>query len=723
MQTARSLSPSPSAHIHQKQGCPTCASLAAKRDPISFTEFVRRSREKHGTKYKYFKKHYRTLNTPTLIYCPTHKQRFVQLPTVHITGCSACKSCSQEKMRAPRLTVSDWLRRFRERHGDRYSYPDLSSVLRSDSRIMVVCPTHGAFEQRVLNHSRGDGCAKCGGSARRSLEDIREFARARGCTLVSKKYVNGTTPMRWRCAHGHQWQQTADRAMARNLWCPTCAGGRFFGEEIVRALLQAMFNDAFPNVFPRWLKGLQLDGYCERLGIAFEHQGRQHYGRKTLFHKNRSDFRKQALRDMRKARLCGKQKVRLLVVPSVPDVTSVDELRQLCDRFCRRYRIKPTRYAADVSPADLELRTRQATLSKLREVAERRGGQLLSRTYLGAASKLLWQCHQGHRWHALPSSVLKPGTDAKGTWCPQCARVVPLTLEELGHIAASRGGECLSARYENSHAPMRWRCKHGHEWEQTATVIKHRQAWCPTCSGRRSLKDAKAAAVEKGGALVSKTFTRHDGMLRWKCSCGRLFMQSLKRVERGSWCPTCCPRTTTVGALAQLAAARGGKCLTRTVLKSHEKYRWRCAKGHEWETQLGGVRNGSWCPHCAGVVKKTLADMQEMASGKGGKCLSSKYTSMHSKLTWACSQGHTWDATPAAVKNGAWCPSCAGNRKRTIEDARTLAASQQCLCTTTRYNNARTKMSWSCNAGHKWRASYDEMRRRAVLCLECKRTR
>jgi len=123
---------SPSAHIHQKQGCPTCASLLSKREPIAFEEFVRRSRRKHGNRYRYYKKHYTTLNAPTVIHCTAHNERFSQLPAVHVSGCTGCKSCTQEKLSAPRLTVADWVERFRRRHGRRYSYPQLSEGRRSD---------------------------------------------------------------------------------------------------------------------------------------------------------------------------------------------------------------------------------------------------------------------------------------------------------------------------------------------------------------------------------------------------------------------------------------------------------------------------------------------------------------------------------------------------------------------------------------------------------------
>ncbi|PKM92484.1 MAG: hypothetical protein CVU81_00175, partial [Euryarchaeota archaeon HGW-Euryarchaeota-1] len=44
------------------------------------------------------------------------------------------------------------------------------------------------------------------------------------------------------------------------------------------------------------------------------------------------------------------------------------------------------------------------------------GGKCLSTKYINANTKLKWQCKEGHRWEAIPSSI------KKGSWCPVCAR-------------------------------------------------------------------------------------------------------------------------------------------------------------------------------------------------------------------------------------------------------------------------------------------------------------
>lgn len=57
--------------------------------------------------------------------------------------------------------------------------------------------------------------------------------------------------------------------------------------------------------------------------------------------------------------------------------------------------------------------------------------------------------------------------------------------------------------------------------------------------------------------------------------------------------------------------------------------------------------------------KKTIHYMRELAKKRHGKCLSDVYVNSRSKLSWECKYGHRWKATPANVACGTWCPKCA----------------------------------------------------------------
>ena len=58
------------------------------------------------------------------------------------------------------------------------------------------------------------------------------------------------------------------------------------------------------------------------------------------------------------------------------------------------------------------------------------------------------------------------------------------------------------------------------------------------------------------------------------------------------------------------------------------------------------------------MKKLTIEEMQKIAYGRGGKCISARYVGANSKLKWECGEGHRWEAKPGHIKEGHWCPKC-----------------------------------------------------------------
>jgi hypothetical protein len=64
------------------------------------------------------------------------------------------------------------------------------------------------------------------------------------------------------------------------------------------------------------------------------------------------------------------------------------------------------------------------------------------------------------------------------------AAELKLTLEEFRSLAARQGGGCLSDRYTNKEAPLRWQCALGHRWYAQPGRVK-RGTWCAKCANPR----------------------------------------------------------------------------------------------------------------------------------------------------------------------------------------------------------------------------------------------
>lgn len=92
-------------------------------------------------------------------------------------------------------------------------------------------------------------------------------------------------------------------------------------EEVCRKFLERTFKRAFPKSRPSFLKNpetgkrLELDCYCEKLKLACEYNGQQHYRYTPYFHKNFESFRNQQFRDNLKKKLCKQNNIYLIEVP------------------------------------------------------------------------------------------------------------------------------------------------------------------------------------------------------------------------------------------------------------------------------------------------------------------------------------------------------------------------------------------------------------------------
>lgn len=144
----------PSNHL-SGNGCPVCAGN------IKYTTktFIEKSKKIHGDKYSYELVNYVNVKKKVVIICPTHG-KFEQTPTKHLSG-SGCNYCGMDKLHDNnRYDVLDFINKCELIHGDKYDY-SLVNYVNIDTPIIILCPTHGKFEQIPYTHSIGHGCPKC----------------------------------------------------------------------------------------------------------------------------------------------------------------------------------------------------------------------------------------------------------------------------------------------------------------------------------------------------------------------------------------------------------------------------------------------------------------------------------------------------------------------------------------------------------------------------------
>ncbi len=296
------------------------------------------------------------------------------------------------------------------------------------------------------------------------------------------------------------------------------------------------------------------------------------------------------------------------------------------------------------------------TIEGMRQLAMSREGLCLSDTY--KTTRLTWRCGHGHEWRAEPCRVIR------GSWCPVCARLQRRNgLGTAQRIAKERGGLCLSTHYQSSKNHMDWQCTHGHHWRATFASIQ-RGSWCPTCNRLNrsdTLEQMQQIAAQRGGRCLSERYINGATALSWECAQGHRWEAIPSSVKKRSWCRLCAIQacSNTLEQAQAIAEKRGGQCLSSCYVNAATPLTWRCARDHVWDAPPSNVLQGSWCRQCYyDSMRNNIKNMQSMALARGGQCLSQHYVDSTTKLRWQCSVGHSWEAIPHSITQGHWCPSC-----------------------------------------------------------------
>jgi hypothetical protein len=377
---------------------------------------------------------------------------------------------------------------------------------------------------------------------RLTIDDMQQLAVSRGGLCLSNEYAGTHEYLLWQCKFGHVWQSIPSN-IKKGSWCPECSSG--LGERICREYFQTIFKELFPKARPEWLVNsdgnrMELDGYCEKLKIAFEHQGAQHYSTNTKFIKSEKVLSKRQKDDIRKHELCLSHGIALIKIPEIMKFLQIKGIKSFIKRECLNANVLLPENFKSIRvnlksvysiPSNIE------HLNELKAIAKKKGGIVLSNKYLDSHTKIKLKCGDGHVWWTTPNGI------KVGHWCATCAGRGELTIQDMRETAAAKGGECLSKTYVNNRTKLKWKCSHGHIWDAPADHIRG-GSWCPTCAGRPALRlqDMVKEAEKHNGKCLSPGYVNARTKLIWECHKGHSWKAIPDSIRRGSWCPVCSGR-------------------------------------------------------------------------------------------------------------------------------------------------------------------------------------
>lgn len=199
-------------------------------------EFIEEARQVHGNKYDYSKAEFTSTKNKVCIICPKHGE-FWQTPNKHLSRKQGCPKCARERtIEAHRDNLQSFIEKARLIHGNKYDYSKAEYV-DSQTKVKIICPTHGEFNQTPNAHLRGQGCPLCGiehlanSFSKSQQQFIEEAKKIHGDKYDYSKveYVNSRTKVCIICPkHGEFWQTPSNHL--RGEGCMEC------GKEKVREL-------------------------------------------------------------------------------------------------------------------------------------------------------------------------------------------------------------------------------------------------------------------------------------------------------------------------------------------------------------------------------------------------------------------------------------------------------------------------------------------------------
>lgn len=219
-------------------------------------------------------------------------------------------------------------------HNNKYDYSK-TIYTRAHDKVIIICPMHGAFEQKAYAHIQGRGCFTCGGKTEVTKESFLERAKIThgdryGYAEID--FINRVTPVKIRCFKHGYFMQSPKLHMSGH-------GCRKCGEEYV-SKLKLKTKDQFiadaKNVHGEryYYDNIIYTGDCNKIIITCLEHGD--------FEQNASSHLQGAGCPWCKTNSKGEDKLDILL--SFKNI-----------RFVRQYKIVPFRYSYDFYLPDYNL--------------------------------------------------------------------------------------------------------------------------------------------------------------------------------------------------------------------------------------------------------------------------------------------------------------------------------------------------------------------------------
>lgn len=302
---------------------------------------------------------------------------------------------------------------------------------------------------------------------KKTIKDCQVLAIAKRGQCLSNIYKNNKSKLTWKCEKNHVWEASYN-SISRGRWCPQCA---------VRVTLNDCKKIANKN------GGLCLsDKYINNKSPLIWKCGKCNYIWSTTYS------------NVRNGCWCPK---------------CVNKHKKNI-YFCQK-------------------------------LAQKNGGKCLSKNVNHSSDKLLWLCSCGFKWNSTYGNI------KSGSWCPKCRNRLPITVQDCYSLAKEKNGKVISDHKKiiANKTKIKWMCNNCHfQWKATYSLIKG-GSWCPSCAGvkRVTIEDCKREAIKNNGKFISNKVLNTYTKVWWQCHHNHTWEATYSDIRKGRWCPLCVNKT------------------------------------------------------------------------------------------------------------------------------------------------------------------------------------
>lgn len=288
--------------------------------------FVEKASKIHGRKFDYSKSVYVNSRTKIEIICKEHGS-FFQLPQSHYSGLGGCKECARKSYQScdnkNNKSQDKFLEQAREKHKNKYDYSEIR-YKNSHTKIKIICPEHGPWDQTPASHLVGNGCAFCAGVKSNTKIFIEKSIKIHGgrydYSIVN--YLGKMIKVKIICRDHGVFNQIPKRHLG-GLGCPDCNDTK--GESKIRQYLKFknipfISEHCFPDCKDKgWLR---FDFYLPDRNIIIEYDGKQHFEPIEWFG-GIAKFEDLQRKDLIKNHYCSQNNIGLIRIRYDEDVDSI----------------------------------------------------------------------------------------------------------------------------------------------------------------------------------------------------------------------------------------------------------------------------------------------------------------------------------------------------------------------------------------------------------------